>query len=47
MTVGVGYFAISDQITSTDTSLMVICHSWDNTILGSNCFLPHHRTDKM
>ena len=32
MTVGDGYFAVSDQITSTDISLMVIRHSWDNTL---------------
>jgi len=47
MTVGDGYFAVSDQITSTDISLMVICHSWDNTFFVlHNTELIKHESSK-
>lgn len=55
MTVGDGYFAVSDQITSTDISLMVIRHSCDNTLYWVVSAVYHitvilcvaqHRTDK-
>jgi len=55
MTVGDGYFAVSDQITSNGIPLIVVHHSWDN---ASYCVVTavyhitvilcvaQHRTDK-